>query len=183
MVRNLFFERFRNLSAHFVALRGGFFSMKKPRSGSGRAYSNCGIAVAALAVALLAGIGYANESASRKVVIPIRRTPATSGKQMYVNYCAPCHGVDGKGQGPVAAALKKQPANLAFLAKNNGGKFPSTHIMSVLEFGAANPSHGSADMPVWGPVFGSMDSTDVPQDMKVLRISNLSGYLQTLQAK
>jgi len=138
---------------------------------------------AALAVALLAGIGYANQSTSKKVVIPVSRVPANSGKQMYVSYCAPCHGVDGRGQGPVAAALKKQPADLALLARNNGGKFPTTHIMSVLEFGAANPSHGSAQMPVWGPVFGRMDSTELPQDLKALRISNLSQYVQTLQAK
>ncbi len=87
------------------------------------------------------------------------------------------------GTGPVAAALKKQPTDLALLSKNNGGKFPSTHIMSVLEFGAVNPSHGTAQMPVWGPLFRSMDTADVPQDLKVLRINNLSQYLRTLQAK
>lgn len=138
---------------------------------------------AALAVPLLAGIGYANQSTARKVVIPVSRTSAANGKQMYVNYCAPCHGVDGRGQGPVAAALKKQPANLALLAKNNGGKFPSTHIMSVLEFGADNPSHGTAEMPVWGPMLGKMDTTSAESNVRVLRISNLSQYVQTLQAK
>ncbi len=138
---------------------------------------------AALAVALLAGIGYANQSTSRKVVIPVTRTSATNGKQMYVNYCAPCHGVDGRGRGPVAAALKKQPADLALLSKNNGGKFPSTHVMTVLQFGAANPSHGTADMPVWGPVLSNMDTTNAEPNVKALRISNLSRYLQSLQAK
>lgn len=138
---------------------------------------------AALALALMAGIGYANQSASTKVVIPVSRTSAANGKQMYVNYCAPCHGVDGRGQGPVASALKKQPANLALLAQNNGGKFPSTHIMSVLEFGAANPSHGTAQMPVWGPTLGRMDSTNTENNVSLLRISNLSQYLQTLQTK
>ena len=138
---------------------------------------------AALAVALLAGIGYANQSTSRKVVIPISKTPASSGKQMYVSYCAPCHGVDGRGQGPVASALKKQPADLALLSKNNGGKFPSTHIMSVLEFGADNPSHGTAQMPVWGPMLGQMDATNAENNVSLLRISNLSQYLQTLQTK
>ena len=138
---------------------------------------------AALAVALLAGIGYANQSTSGKVVIPVSRTSATNGKQMYVNYCAPCHGVDGRGQGPVAAALKKQPANLALLSKNNGGRFPSTHVMSVLEFGAANSSHGNAQMPVWGPMLGHMDSTNAENNVSLLRISNLSQYLQSLQAK
>ena len=138
---------------------------------------------AALALAVAAGIGYANQSTSRKVVIPVSKTSATNGKQMYVNYCAPCHGVDGRGQGPVAAALKKQPANLALLSKNNGGKFPSTHIMSVLEFGAANSSHGTAEMPVWGPMLGKMDTTIAEPNVRVLRISNLSQYVQSLQAK
>ena len=79
---------------------------------------------AALAVAVAAGIGYANQSTSRKVIIPVSKTPATSGKQMYVNYCAPCHGVDGRGQGPVAAALKKQPAIWLSLPKTTEGSFP-----------------------------------------------------------
>jgi mono/diheme cytochrome c family protein len=139
--------------------------------------------LAALAVALAAGIGYANQSTSRKVVIPVSKTPATNGRQMYVNYCAPCHGTDGRGQGPVAAALKRQPADLALLSKNHGGKFPSTHIVSVLQFGTANPSHGTAEMPVWGPVLGNLDSTNAEANLRVLRISNLSSYLETLQAK
>ena len=138
---------------------------------------------AAFAVSLLAGIGYANQSTSRTVVIPVSKTSATSGKQMYVNYCAPCHGVDGRGQGPVAAALKKQPTDLALLSKNNGGKFPATHIMSVLEFGAANPSHGAAEMPVWGPMLDRMDNTSAENNVSLLRIGNLSRYLQSLQAK
>ncbi len=138
---------------------------------------------AALAVAVAAGIGYANQSTSRKVIIPVSKTPATSGKQMYVNYCAPCHGVDGRGQGPVAAALKRQPSDLALLSKNNGGRFPATHVMTVLQFGTANPSHGTADMPVWGPVLSGMDKTNVEPNVKALRISNLNRYLQTLQAK
>ncbi len=138
---------------------------------------------AALAVALLAGIGYANQSASRKVVIPVTRTSATSGEQMYVSYCAPCHGVDGRGQGPVAAALKKQPADLALLSKNNGGRFPSTHVMSVLEFGAAISSHGTAEMPVWGPMLGKMDTANSEPNVRILRISNLSQYVQLLKTK
>jgi len=138
---------------------------------------------AVLALAVAAGIGYANQSTSRKVVIPVSKTSATNGKQMYVNYCAPCHGVDGRGQGPVAAVLKKQPADLALLSKNNGGKFPSTHVMTVLQFGAADSSHGTAEMPVWGPVLSGMDTTNAEPNVKALRISNLSRYLQSLQAK
>ena len=76
--------------------------------------------------------------------VPVRPTSPASGKQMYTTYCAVCHGVDGKGNGPAAAALKDPPTNLVQLSRDNGGKFPDTHIYSVLQFGMENPAHGSA---------------------------------------
>jgi len=139
---------------------------------------------AALAAAAIVGVGYANQTTKNKtVVIPVSSAPANNGKQMYVNLCAPCHGADGKGNGPAAAALKKQPADLAALSRNHGGKFPSTHIVSVLEFGAANPSHGMAEMPSWGPMLGSVDTATNDANVRALRIRNLSRYLQSLQEK
>jgi len=139
--------------------------------------------LAGVAAAIVAGVGYANQSVAKTVIIPVSKAPLNNGKQMYVNYCAPCHGVEGKGNGPAAAALKRQPANLAALSRNNGGKFPSTHIASVLEFGAANPSHGTAEMPAWGPMLGSVDTATNDANVRALRISNLSRYLQSLQQK
>lgn len=129
---------------------------------------------------LAAGIGYAQQSKG-KVTIPVEKTAASSGKQMYTSYCAPCHGVDGKGHGPVAAALKTPPADLSMLSKNNHGKFPDAHIVTILQNGADIPSHGTAQMPVWGPILGKMNKTN-PQD-RMLRISNLSSFLETLQIK
>ena len=139
--------------------------------------------LAGLAAAIVAGVAYANQSTAKTVIIPVSKAPLNNGKQMFVNYCAPCHGVEGKGNGPAAAALKKQPTDLALLSRNNGGKFPSTHIASVLEFGAPNPSHGRAEMPVWGPMLGWVDSPSSEANVRALRISNLSRYLQTLQEK
>ena len=139
--------------------------------------------LAGLAAALVAGVGNANQSTAKTVIIPVSKAPANNGRLMYVNYCDPCHGVDGKGNGPAAAALKKQPTDLAALSRNNGGKYPSTHIVSVLQFGTAHPSHGSAEMPLWGPVLGSADSAPSEPNVRSLRISNLSRYLQTLQEK
>lgn len=127
-----------------------------------------------------AGMSCANQT-TPKVTIPITKTTPTSGKQMYTNYCTPCHGQDGKGQGPVASSLKSQPSDLTILARTNNGKFPGSHVTAVLEFGSKIPAHGSAAMPVWGPILGKMDVT-VPQD-KQLRISNLSFYLRTIQVK
>ena len=83
----------------------------------------------------------------------------------------------------MASALKKQPTDLALLSKNNGGKYPAVHVISVLKFGSANPSHGTAQMPVWGPVFSNLDTGNTAPNVKALRINNLSQYLETLQAK
>jgi mono/diheme cytochrome c family protein len=116
-----------------------------------------------------------------KVVIPVNKTAATSGREMYGSYCAPCHGTDGKGNGPAASALRTLPTDLTQLSKNNGGRFPGSHIVTVLQFGSEMPSHGSMQMPVWGPILGRMNIT-TPQD-KQLRMSNLSRYLETIQVK
>ncbi len=137
------------------------------------------------AVAIVFGIGYAAQSQSTdKVVVKVNTTPATSGKQMYVSYCAPCHGMNAKGDGPVASSLKQPTTDLTVLSKNNGGKYPSERIVAVLKFGIANPAHGTAEMPVWGPMLSTMNpSTDSHGDLTALRISNLSDYLKSLQVK
>ena len=136
--------------------------------------------VTTMAVLVAAGMCYADQTTT-KVTIPVDRTQATNGKQMYTNYCAPCHGTDARGRGPVASALKSPPADLTLLTKLNHGKFPDTHIVAVLEIGADTPAHGSAEMPVWGPILGKMNVSN-PQD-RLLRISNLSRYLESIQAK
>jgi mono/diheme cytochrome c family protein len=137
------------------------------------------LVMAAIAT-LAAGMSYADQS-NAKVTIPVQRTAPTSGKAMYTGYCAPCHGVDGRGQGPVASALRTQPTDLTVLARNNHGKYPDSHIVSVLQNGSALPSHGSAEMPVWGPILAKMNMNN-PQD-RMLRVSNLSRYLETMQVK
>jgi hypothetical protein len=81
----------------------------------------------------------------------------------------------------VAPALKSQPTDLTGLLKNNHGKFPDTHVFAVLQFGMETPSHGSAVMPVWGPILGNMEVGNI-QD-KQLRMSNLTRYLESIQAR
>lgn len=139
----------------------------------------------ALAAAIVVGIGYQAQSQSaNNVVVKVNTTPTTDGKQLYVNYCAPCHGVNAKGDGPVASSLKQPTTDLTMLSKNNGGKYPSERIVAVLNFGLANPAHGTAAMPVWGPMLSTMNSSnDAHGDLTALKISNLSEYLKSLQVK
>jgi mono/diheme cytochrome c family protein len=141
--------------------------------------------ITALAVGSITGVyagasGRADQSAS-KVLVSLPQTTPVSGAQMYSSYCGSCHGANLKGNGPSATALKTPPADLTLLSKQNGGKFPSAHVNSVLLFGARIPAHGSIEMPVWGPVLDKMDQANTQQTQ--LRISNLSRYLESFQAK
>ncbi|MGA7908518.1 MAG: cytochrome c [Candidatus Sulfotelmatobacter sp.] len=113
--------------------------------------------------------------------VPIARTSASSGKEMFNNYCAVCHGTDGKGAGPAASALKTPPPDLTALAQKSGGKYPSAHVASVIRGQASMPSHGSQDMPVWGPLFSSISQGHESQVQQ--RVANLVEYIGTLQAK
>lgn len=112
---------------------------------------------------------------------PAPYIPPDSGKDMFKAYCASCHGLDAKGDGPVASALKAPIPDLTQLAKQNGGKFPADRFASILEGAATTPSHGSADMPVWGPVFLSVSHRQSAQVQQ--RIHNLSDYVESLQGK
>ena len=133
-----------------------------------------------LAAALLvANLGFAQEKTIKRT--PIQHSNSTSGKQMFADYCAPCHGLSAKGDGPAASALKTPPADLTQLAKKNNGKFPSDHVMTVIRIGSPSASHGASDMPVWGPLFRSLDpSAPAIVDQ---RIKNLTTYIESLQAK
>ncbi len=108
-------------------------------------------------------------------------TNPTSGKQMYKAYCASCHGLDGKGTGPAAAAMKAPLPDLTQLSRKNGGQYPADHVAAVIRGDTNNPSHGSAEMPVWGPVFMKVSESHVGQVQ--LRVNNLTNYIGSIQEK
>jgi mono/diheme cytochrome c family protein len=113
--------------------------------------------------------------------LPAPTSVAASGKQTYTHYCASCHGVNARGDGPAAFVLKTPPPDLTTLAKRHNGKFPYDYVFDVLRFGTRIVSHGSSDMPIWGPIFGSMDGYDEFEVRK--RVKDLSDYLASLQQK
>lgn len=129
-----------------------------------------------LVLALFAA-GARSEPASVDQKLPATYMP--SGKVLYQLYCATCHGADAKGNGPLALALKAPPTDLTTLAKRHDGKFPTEYVTQMLRFGGNSRTHGSADMPAWGPIFQYFDKSSQAAARK--RIENLCNYLASIQ--
>jgi mono/diheme cytochrome c family protein len=139
----------------------------------------CTLGTLFAAVLLSAGLARAQEKPVKKE--PIQASNPSSGAEMFKQYCAVCHGKDGKGDGPAAADLKTAPADLTALAKKNGGTFPTDHVSNVLRNGVKAPAHGTSDMPTWGPLFRSVSGKDTA--IVNMRITNLTNYIKSLQEK
>jgi mono/diheme cytochrome c family protein len=102
-----------------------------------------------------------------------------SGKDLYANHCALCHGVDGTGNGPLAAAMKIAPADLTLVAARHDGTFPSAKVADVIRNGGGVLGHGSTAMLAWGRYFGELHKPEVGR----ARIKALTDYIESIQAK
>jgi mono/diheme cytochrome c family protein len=110
-----------------------------------------------------------------------RLITSIEGEKLFKAYCAACHGVDAKGNGPFAPALKVVPPDLTRIAERNRGMFPMGRIERIIAGDEALPSgHGPGEMPVWGPVFSHVDRD---QDLGRVRIDNLTRYLISIQTR
>ena len=49
--------------------------------------------------------------------------PQDAGSQLFRAHCAPCHGSTGRGDGPIAAQMRKTPPDLTRFTGRNGGVF------------------------------------------------------------
>lgn len=137
-----------------------------------------------LAIAILFSLSAAGaDEKSAPNQLPLKHAPWMSGQQMFQEYCASCHGAKGAGNGPAASACKNPPANLTSMAKRNQGRFPYDYFYAVMQFGALlpTPAHGSSDMPIWMPLFYSLDEGD--KAIAEQRVQNLANYVASLQEK
>jgi mono/diheme cytochrome c family protein len=104
------------------------------------------------------------------------------GRRLYLQYCASCHGVDGKGHGPVAPSLSTPLPDLTQIEKRTG-TFPASRIKLVIagEVGQTEiRAHGTSDMPVWGRVFRFVE-TD--KSAARLDVYALLKYIESIQQK
>ena len=107
-----------------------------------------------------------------------KKSPITEGGKLFNSYCISCHGKDATGTGPVAASLKKQPANLTRI-KLEDGKFPFYKIEEFIAGEQMTGAHGTREMPVWGSILRRRGG----EGFMKLELYNLTKYLESIQQK
>jgi len=147
----------------------------------------CLLSVLGLGMALrVTSAGWAQESGG----VGVSPTAQVTGALQFRQHCAACHGPAGKGDGPVAAALTKKPANLTMLAKNNNGEFPAEKVEAFIDGGEIVAAHGTREMPIWGlefsqpPLSFGAPQPGGPTALEVHeRIKLLVDYIKSIQER
>ncbi len=106
-----------------------------------------------------------------------------SGRQLFLDNCASCHGMSGKGDGPLAAGLPRPPTDLTGLSTSDA-TFPTAHVMTHVDGylrrgrpGEVMPEFSAAlDGPTVHVDTGDGILSPAPQPLVAL-----SAYLATLQ--
>jgi mono/diheme cytochrome c family protein len=104
-----------------------------------------------------------------------------SGAELFSRLCTSCHGNSGRGDGPVAPALKVPVPDLTRIGTRDGG-FPEERVYDMIDGRAMIPAHGTRDMPVWGYELEAGVSSDMPGRASAqTMIERLVDYLRSIQ--
>jgi len=106
---------------------------------------------------------------------------AIAGHATYMTYCAVCHGVAARGDGPLADSLRVRPPDLTLIAKRSGGRYDEETVRRIIDGRKPVKGHGGPDMPVWGDVF--KNAGDGYSDAAVReKVMGVVEHLRSIQA-
>jgi mono/diheme cytochrome c family protein len=142
-----------------------------------------GTALAVGLASLVLGLAACPERTARTAAAPAGE--GGPGRILYLTYCQSCHGVTGRGDGPVAASLRSQPADLTQLWKSYGTPLDRKRLVEYIDGRWLVGAHGPREMPIWGHEFFEDAPPMAPgvEGVKRHLIEVLVGYLETLQTE
>lgn len=106
------------------------------------------------------------------------------GEELYMQYCATCHGDDATGVGPLTELLTVKVPDLTQMSAENDGEFPMLATIHVIDGRTGVRAHGGP-MPVYGRIFQEGSEEEMGRFGSVLetrgRVLSLAMYLESLQ--
>lgn len=93
-----------------------------------------------------------------------------AGKKTYEQFCLPCHGATGKGDGPTGKFLTPKPADYAASMPKYGDEWPEYYFKIIKEGGAAMGR--SPLMTPWGRQLKDSEIWDVISYVETLAKPN-----------
>ncbi|GIX48366.1 MAG: hypothetical protein KatS3mg131_2577 [Candidatus Tectimicrobiota bacterium] len=98
---------------------------------------------------------------------PLQAADLEAGKALYQQYCSTCHGPEGKGNGPAAAAMQPKPRD------HTDGRYMNAlsdaHLFKVISQGGAAVGK-SPLMPAWQGVLTPQQIRDVMAYLRTLAV-------------
>lgn len=91
-----------------------------------------------------------------------------AGRMLYQQYCSTCHGPQGKGNGPAAAAMDPKPRDHTDGPYMNA--LSDAHLTTVISEGGAAVQR-SPLMPAWKGILSSQQIADVIAYLRTLAVA------------
>ena len=117
--------------------------------------------------------------------VALAQTTRDEGRDIYLASCASCHGVSGRGDGPMLLQLVRPPSDLTTLSRRNGGVFPTQRLWETIDgrWATETGPHGAREMPIWGDVFRAQAGASHPEWFVRYRINALLDFLARVQER
>lgn len=135
---------------------------------------------------MLRVLGVAAAMAAVAGLVACQPVPQADGARLYHDFCAGCHGADGRGDGPAAVGLARKPADLTRIAARNGGVFPRVKVMDWIDGFTRSGKHGGQVMPVFDPLLTGpnvlVDTGNGVVTPTPIQLVALANYVEHLQA-
>lgn len=144
------------IAVFIIALGVGLRGLEKKRTRQAR-LASLAISLTLIGTAIFLFADAVNATNNRFANVPIDNAKASSGKIVYEENCAVCHGPTGYGNGPAAASLKTRPFDLTVHAPQHD----DAYFIAVI-------SGGRGEMPAFKDRLTSAQIIDVIAYMRLL---------------